>query len=304
MTNASAPLPGATQSSGSDAPLQPGLYLTATPIGNAADITLRALDTLRRADILLCEDTRSTARLFRLHGIRRSGGRMRAYHDHSDAATRADILARIAAGASVALMSEAGTPLLSDPGYKLARSAMQHGLPVTCVPGACAAVAALTLSGLATDRFFFAGFPPARSAARRAFLLRLREIPGTLIFFESPRRLVACLGDMAEVLGARQGVVARELTKRFEELRRGDLPSLARICADNPARGEIVVLVEAAERERQPSDAELEERLRAAISADGLPAAVRRLKEETGISRSALYRRALALRQGGGEGEA
>ena len=278
-------------------PLAAGLYLTATPIGNAADITLRALEMLRRADMLVCEDTRSAARLLAIHGIRRPAGSLRAYHDHSDAAARAGILDSIGAGAAVALLSEAGTPLVSDPGYKLIRAALERGLEVTCAPGACAALAALTLSGLATDRFFFAGFPPSRPAARRRFLERLREVPGTLIFFESPHRLVASLQDMAAVLGARQAVVARELTKRFEELRRDDLPGLARACAANPARGEIVVLVAAADGEaREVPDAAVEERLRDAMKTDSLSAAVRRLQAETGLSRSALYRRALALR--------
>ena len=293
MTNAS-----------TDTPLPPGLYITATPIGNAADITLRALEILRRADMLLCEDTRSAARLLFIHGIHRPAGSLRSYHDHSDPAVRADILDRISAGAAVALLSEAGTPLISDPGYKLIRAALERSLEVTCIPGPCAALAALTLSGLATDRFFFAGFLPSRPVARRSFLQRLKEVPGTLIFFESPHRLVASLQDMAVVLGARDAVVARELTKRFEELRRGDLPSLARACANNPAKGEIVVLVAAVDNEKSTlPDAVLEEQLRDAMKEDSLSAAVRRLKEETGLSRSTLYRRALALQEASKEGE-
>lgn len=284
-----------------DASLQPGLYLTAMPIGNAADLTLRALEILRSADVLLCEDTRSTVRLLSIHGIRRSRGtRLLAYHDHSDDKTRAGILDDIASGAAVALVSEAGTPLVSDPGYKLVRSALQRGLMVTCAPGACAAVAALTVSGLAPDRFFFAGFSPSRSSARRTFLHGLREIPGTLIFFESPRRLAAALEDMAAVLGTRDAVVVRELTKRFEELHRGDLDTLAHAYAGKIPKGELVILVSANtddEAKQVPSDEEMEDQLRLAMEENSLSAAARQIAATYGLSRSKVYRRALAMRK-------
>ena len=279
------------------APLQPGLYLTATPIGNAADITLRALEILRRADVLLCEDTRSAKRLLALHGVRRPrGGRLLAYHDHSDGKIRAAILDDIEAGAVVALVSEAGTPLVSDPGYKLVRDAIKRGINITCAPGASATLAALSLCGLPTDRFFFAGFTPNKSPARRAFLQRLKDIPATLIFFESPHRLANALKDMALALGEeREAVVARELTKRFEEIRRGSLQELAR-AYDAAPKGELVVLVaEAADSAPQLSE-EIEAQLRDAMQSESLSAAARRIAEASGISRSLLYRRALELR--------
>lgn len=281
--------------------LQPGLYLTATPIGNAADISLRAMEIMRSADVLLCEDTRSTVRLLSIHGIRRPAGtRLLAYHDHSDDKTRAAILEDIASGAAVALVSEAGTPLVSDPGYKLVLAALERSLTVTCVPGACAAVAALTVSGLAPDRFFFAGFSPPRSSARRKFLRRLKEIPGTLIFYESPHRIAAALEDMAVVLGARDAVIVRELTKRFEELHRGDLNALARDCASRPPKGELVVLVSANENagvKQETSLAAIESPLRLALDRNSLSAAVRQIAETYGLSRSMVYRRALELRE-------
>ena len=235
-----------------------------------------------------------------MHGIRRRG-RLRAYNDHSGEGERAAILKRIGKGAAVALVSEAGTPLVSDPGYKLARAAMERGVAVTCAPGACAAVAALCLSGLASDRFFFAGFPPSRGAARRRFLESLREVPGTLIFYESRHRLAACLRDMAEVFGAREAALARELTKRFEEVRRGALPALARGIGEgeDAPKGEMVVLVAGASAREaaEVSDTEVEARLRELVAAHSPAQAARMVKEETGLARSCLYRRALALRR-------
>ena len=198
--------------------LAPGLYVTATPIGNAADISLRALDVLRGADLVLCEDTRVTAKLFAIHGI---GTRTAPYHDHNAAEMRPRVLARLAAGEAIALVSDAGTPLISDPGYKLVREAVEAGHPVTTLPGASSVMAALTLAGLPTDRFFFAGFLSAKQEARRKELAELAAIPSTLVFLESANRLAASLADMAVALGPREAAVARELTKKFEEVRRG-----------------------------------------------------------------------------------
>ena len=205
-------------------PVPPGLYLTAVPIGNARDITLRALDMLAAVDAIACEDTRVTGKLLGLYGI---SGSLISYHDHNADKMRPAILKRIAQGQSVALVSDAGTPLISDPGYKLVRAAQDQGLTVTCLPGASAPLAGLLLSGLPSDRFLFAGFAPSRSAARRAFFASLSPVQATLVFFESAKRLPASLADLAATLGDREAAVTRELTKRFEEARRGTLASLA-----------------------------------------------------------------------------
>ncbi|HET8728875.1 MAG TPA: 16S rRNA (cytidine(1402)-2'-O)-methyltransferase, partial [Alphaproteobacteria bacterium] len=219
----------------------PGLYLTAVPIGNVGDITLRGLETLRSVDTVACEDTRHTAKLLSLHGIRAT---LVSYHEHNADRMRPFLLDRIAGGASVALVSDAGMPLVSDPGYKLVREAQARGLAVTCVPGASAPLAALVLSGLPSDRFLFAGFPPARSAARLGFFKEISAVPATLVLFESARRLADSLQDAAVALGDREAAVARELTKLFEEVRRGRLDELARHYGEvGPPKGEIVVVI-------------------------------------------------------------
>ena len=218
-----------------------GLGLVATPIGNAADITLRALAALRAADAILCEDTRVSAKLLARHGIRRP---LVAYHEHNAERMRPKILERLRRGESLTLISDAGTPLVSDPGYKLVQDALAAGLPVTAMPGPSAAIAALVLSGLPPDRFFFAGFLPPKSAQRRQALGELAAVPATLIVYESAKRLPATLADMAAVLGARPAAVARELTKLFEEVRRDDLAALAaHYAAAGPPLGEVVVVV-------------------------------------------------------------
>ncbi|MGH6971305.1 MAG: 16S rRNA (cytidine(1402)-2'-O)-methyltransferase, partial [Caulobacteraceae bacterium] len=208
----------------SDAPLAPGLYLVATPIGNLRDITLRALDVLASADLVLAEDTRVTAKLFSAYGLSQ---RLERYDEHAAARVRPKVLAALAEGGRVALVSDAGTPLVSDPGYRLATEALAAGAAVYPVPGASAALAALTASGLPTDRFLFAGFPPARTAGRRTFYEGLKSVRATLLVFEGTSRLGASLTDAAAVLGPREAAVARELTKRFEEVRRGSLAALA-----------------------------------------------------------------------------
>ncbi len=204
--------------------LGPGLYLVATPIGNLRDVTLRALDVLAAADAVACEDTRVTGKLLRAHGIRAA---LVAYHDHNAERVRPRLLARLEAGERLALVSDAGTPLVSDPGYKLVRAAIQSGIAVTPVPGPSAAISALVMSGLPTDRFFFAGFLPPRAAARRRALAELAEVPGSLVFFEQPRRLAQSLADMGGALGDREAAVLREITKLYEEARRGTLSTLA-----------------------------------------------------------------------------
>ncbi|MGM0562359.1 MAG: 16S rRNA (cytidine(1402)-2'-O)-methyltransferase [Pseudomonadota bacterium] len=280
----------------SSQPLAPQLYLVAVPIGNLADITLRALDILSRVDLLACEDTRMTARLLQAHGIERS---LTAYHEHNAARVRPKLLSALGGGKSVALVSDAGTPLVSDPGYKLVREVQEAGYEVTALPGASAVLTALTLSGLPPDRFYFSGFLPSRSGARRNELEALQSIPGTLVFYESPNRLAACLRDMRDVLGGyRQAAVARELTKLYEEVRRDSLEALAEHYSQQGApKGEIVVLVGPLSDSARAAAAEdnLDDRLRAALAESSLRDAVNRVSSESGLPRRRVYARALEL---------
>jgi 16S rRNA (cytidine1402-2'-O)-methyltransferase len=270
------------------------------PIGNLGDITLRALETLRRADAVACEDSRVTGKLMAAHGI--ATPRL-LYHEHNAARARPKILARIAAGEAVALVSDAGTPLVSDPGYKLVTAAVAQGLPVHALPGPCAALVALTLSGLPSDRFLFLGFLPAKAAARRRALAEAAQVRATLIVYEAARRLPATLQDMAEVLGPRAGAVARELTKLHEELRRDRLDALAAdYRAGGPPKGEVVIVVAPpGETDAAPSEAEIDTALRAALARGSLRDAVREVAGMTGRPRQEVYARALALTRGGGD---
>ena len=271
----------------------PGLHLVATPIGNLGDVSLRALDVLRGVDQIYCEDTRITARLLARHAIRTP---LRSYHDHNAEAMRPAILAALRRGERVALVSDAGTPLISDPGYKLVRAAIAEHLPVTAAPGPSAALTALILSGLPPDVFLFAGFLPKQPHARRHALARLATIEATLIFYEAPPRLVASLADMRDTLGPRQAAVARELTKLHEEVRRGRLAELAGHYRETgPPRGEIVIVVGPPEPAR-PGPEEIDRRLATALGEHSVREAATRLAEETGLSRKELYRRALAIR--------
>jgi 16S rRNA (cytidine1402-2'-O)-methyltransferase len=221
--------------------LAPGLYVTATPIGNARDVTLRALDVLSACDLIAAEDTRVSAKLLSIHGISRP---LTPYNDHNGARERPKLLARLKHGARIALVSDAGTPLVSDPGYKLVREALSEGIAVHAVPGASATLAALALAGLPSDRFFFAGFLPAKSGERGSALAELKDIRATLIFFESAQRLGESLTQMAAVLGDRAVAVTRELTKLHEEVRRGTLVLLAqRYASEPPPKGEVTILV-------------------------------------------------------------
>jgi 16S rRNA (cytidine1402-2'-O)-methyltransferase len=221
-------------------PLSSGLYLVATPIGNLGDISLRALSVLARADVIYCEDTRHSRTLASHFGL---GTPLRPYHEHNAEEQRPKILAELSAGRSIALISDAGTPLVSDPGYKLVRDVIARGHTAIAIPGPSAVMAGITVAGLPTDRFFFAGFLPPRSSARRARLSELMSIPATLVFFEAPTRLGEALEDMAQVLGPRQAAVARELTKLHEDVQRGTLAELAGKFANQPPKGEIVILV-------------------------------------------------------------
>ncbi len=275
--------------------------LVSTPLGNLGDISARALAALRAADLILCEDTRVTTRLCRAFAIHRP---LSALHEHNEEARIPELLERLGRGQRIALVSDAGTPLVSDPGYRLVRAAIAAGLPVAAIPGANAALLALTLSGLPPRPFLFLGFPPPRASARaRAFAaLRGAEHAGlraTLIWHEAPHRLAATLADLADAFGPRAAAVARELTKRFEEVRRDLLPALAAHYAAHPARGEITLVVAPADEAPPPDAADLDAILRAALAEGSLKAAVARASALTGRPRGEVYARALALRAEG-----
>jgi 16S rRNA (cytidine1402-2'-O)-methyltransferase len=275
-----------------DLVLAPGLYIVATPIGNLGDLTPRAAQILTKADVVAVEDSRVTAGLFRHLGTK---GKMLPYHDHNADAVRPGLIARMASEA-VALVSDAGTPLISDPGFKLVRDARAAGHVVTTIPGPCAAIAALTLAGLPTDRFFFLGFLPSKQQARAEAVAEVAAIRATLVLYESGPRLAACLSALAAGLGNREAAVAREITKRFEECVTGTLEELALRYADAPPRGEIVVVVappgEAPPASEEDADAALAEAL------TRLPAskAAGEVAKKLGLDRKALYARAMALK--------
>jgi 16S rRNA (cytidine1402-2'-O)-methyltransferase len=273
--------------------LAPGLYLVATPIGNLADITLRALAVLRGVDCIFCEDTRVTSKLLARYGISTPRA---IYHDHNAEAVRPAILAALRRGAKVALVSDAGTPLISDPGYKLVRAAIAENLPVTAVPGPSAALTALILSGLPPDAFLFAGFLPPRQTARRHVLERWASVEASLVFFETTPRLADALHDMSITLGNRPAAITRELTKLHEEIRRGGLVELAAYYRGaGPPRGEAVIVV-APPRRSEPDQAKVDGRLRRALAKLGVREAAAKVAAETGLPRAELYRRALAIR--------
>jgi len=274
--------------------LAAGLHIVATPIGNLGDITLRALEALAGADVIACEDTRVTRKLLDRYGIATP---LTPYHDHNAAEARPKILARLGRGDAVALVSDAGTPLVSDPGFKLVRAVREAGHAVTALPGASATLAALSIAGLPTDRFFFEGFLPPKEAARRTRIGELKRIPATLVLFETGPRLAATLADLADGLGAREAAICRELTKLHEEVRRGDLAELAQHYADaDDPRGEIVIVIAPpAEEMAQASENEVDEMLRQAFVRVSVKDAVSEVAGATGISRRDIYQRALAL---------
>jgi 16S rRNA (cytidine1402-2'-O)-methyltransferase len=273
--------------------LEAGLYLVATPIGNLGDITLRALQALAGADLIACEDTRVTRKLLDRYAIATP---LTPYHEHNAAKARPGLLRRVAEGAAIALVSDAGTPLISDPGFKLVRAAREAGHAVTALPGASAVLTALTVAGLPTDQFFFAGFLPPKQAARRARIADLARLPGTLVLFETGPRVAAALTDLAAGLGAnRETALCRELTKLHEEVRRGELAKLAEACASEEPRGEIVLVIAPPPQETQASLAETETLLREALARHSLKDAVGEVAQATGRSRREVYQRALAL---------
>ena len=276
-------------------PLSAGLYLVATPIGNLADFTLRAATILARADSVYCEDTRHSRQLLSRYGISRS---LKPFHEHNEERELPRVLEELAAGHTIALISDAGTPLVSDPGFKLVRAALSSGHQVISIPGPSAPIAALACSGLPTDRFLFAGFLPPKQAARRARLKELATIPATLIFFEAPSRLPDALADMAETLGStRDAVVARELSKLHEEVRRLPLGELASALAGTEPRGEIVVLV-GPPAPAEVSDAEIVERLREALAHSSARDASRAVAESLGVPKSRVYDLSVRIRRG------
>lgn len=274
--------------------LDPGLYLVATPIGNARDITLRALDVLASVDVIAAEDTRTTRKLMDIHGIALNGRKLIPYHDHSGDAARAGIVKLIAAGKSVAYASEAGSPLIADPGYALAREMSDGGYYVTALPGASATLAALSLSGLPTDRFLFAGFPPAAKGARATWLAELLPLPTTLVFFESAKRIQKLLAELCSS-GAemRQAAVCRELTKKFEEVKRGTVAELAEMLTEKPIKGEVVFVLD------RPGDVQdegaMEDLLTKAMEDMSMKDAVNAVAQALGLPRRKVYQAALEL---------
>jgi 16S rRNA (cytidine1402-2'-O)-methyltransferase len=286
-------LPSGEGKSPDDRELAPGLYVLATPIGNAGDITLRGLATLAAADLVLAEDTRVTAKLFAIHGLRAT---LSPYNDHNAAEARPRILARLKRGAAVVLVSDAGTPLVSDPGFKLVREAIGEGIAVTALPGPSAALAALALAGLPTDRFLFAGFLPSKAGERTRMLEDLKGVRASLILFESPQRLGESLAAMCDVLGDRPAAVTRELTKLHEEVRRGPLSELAaHYRREGAPKGEVTLVI-GPPRDVTPDTAAIDAALKTALPFMPVKAAADMIAALTGAGRKSVYDRALALK--------
>lgn len=275
--------------------LTAGLYFVATPIGAARDITLRGLDILASADVIAAEDTRTAKRLLEIHGIGLGDRPVISYHDHNGDKVRPRLMRYISDGKSVVYVSEAGTPLVADPGFSLAKAAIAEGHQIIGAPGPSAVIAALMVAGLPTDRFFFAGFAPNATGARKKFIQEFAQVPGTLVFYESPKRIKGMLTDLAQTLGGqRQAAVCRELTKRFEEVSRGTLDELAAAYADRSVKGEIVVLVDRA-RDVGVSDQSMEDALRSALKTMRIKDAATAVSEALGLPRRKVYQAALNL---------
>jgi 16S rRNA (cytidine1402-2'-O)-methyltransferase len=275
------------------------LYLVATPIGNLADITHRAIDVLNNVELIACEDTRHTRKLLQHYGI---GTRTVSYHEHNEQERARQLIELLRDGKDVAVVSDAGTPSISDPGFRLVRAAIENDVQIVPVPGPSALISAVIAAGLPTDEFFFGGFLPARSNARRTRLTELRSVPGTLIFYEAPHRLAETLRDALETLGEREAVVARELTKLHEEIRRGRLSELAEHYSKEDPRGEIVLLIDRTILEttdrKDRTDSKTVSSLVDQFERDGLDhrAALKKAARELGLSRAEAYRRLIAER--------
>ena len=293
MSEASHIRPGA-------ASVPPGLHMVAVPIGAARDITLRALDLLAGADVLAAEDTRTLRHLMEIHGIALNGRPLVAYHDHNEGAALPRLMGALRAGKSVAYAPEAGTPLVSDPGFGLVRAAVAEGLPVVAAPGASAVLCALAVSGLPSDRFLFAGFAPAAAGERGRFLAEMAPLRATVILYESPRRVGRLLAELAASWGGgRQAALCRELTKRFEEVARGTLAELAERFASEDVKGEVVLLIDRA-AEAQIDQASLEDALRAALKTLSVKDAAADVAAKTGVAKRDVYQLALKLTKEGG----
>jgi 16S rRNA (cytidine1402-2'-O)-methyltransferase len=275
-----------------------GLHLVATPIGAARDITLRALDILAGADVLAAEDTRNTRRLLDIHGVKLGERRLLAYHDHNGAQVRPVVLAALREGKSVAYVSDAGTPMIADPGFDLSRAVIGEGLPVFAAPGASALLAALCVAGQPTDRFFFAGFAPNKSSARKRFFADVADIKATVVFYESPKRIASSLRDMVEVFGNdRPAALCRELTKKFEEVIRGDLAGVcAQVSERQAIKGEIVVVLGPPKPKENDPDA-VDAAIRDALGRLHVKEAAAEVAQRFGIGRKEIYARALELKQ-------
>lgn len=281
----------------------PGLHLVATPIGNLGDITLRALETLAGVDLIACEDTRITRRLTERYGI---SAQLTPYHEHNAATARPKLLERLAQGASVALVSDAGTPLISDPGFKLVHEACAAGHTVVALPGASSVLTALSVAGLPTNRFFFEGFLPSKQSARRARVAELARIDATLVLFESGNRVQDSLLDLADVMGDREAAICRELTKLHEEVSRGPVAELARTADGLETRGEFVLVIgPPAADAKVMGEGDLDELLRASLLRDSVKDSVAHAVELSGRPRREVYARALELAKEirGGDGE-
>ncbi|MGI9378822.1 MAG: 16S rRNA (cytidine(1402)-2'-O)-methyltransferase [Methyloligellaceae bacterium] len=276
-----------------DEPLAPGLYLVSTPIGNLTDISLRALAVLHGVDIVYCEDTRHSRKILQRYGIRKS---LQTYHDHSDEKLRGKIIQQLDKSLSVALISDAGTPLISDPGFKLVREVQNSGYDVTCIPGATSVIAALTISGLPTDRFYFEGFLPTRLSDRQKKLEALVDLRTSLIFFESPSRLVRTLEAIRGVLGDRDCAVVREITKKFEEVLRGSLSELVSGCDERKVKGELVIVVAGAEA-KIPDQEDIKKWLRQAMQTQSLRDAAKEISRQHDLPRNKVYELGLQLKQ-------
>lgn len=278
--------------------LAAGLYLIATPLGTARDITLRALDLLAAADVLVAEDTRSLRRLMDIHGVALGDRPLWSYHEHNGARMRPKIMAALGEGRSVVYASEAGTPMIADPGFDLGRAAVAEGHGLISAPGPSAVITALTLSGLPTDRFLFAGFLPNATGRRKSVLAELAEIPATLVFYESPNRVAMMLRDAADVLGAgRMAALCRELTKKFEEIRRGTLEDLASGCDAVPPKGEIVIIIDRA-RSEPVREVDLDRCLKEALRHGSVRDVANKVAADLDLPRRDVYQRALKLASG------
>lgn len=293
-TPTSAPVPSGA---GAVRPAGPGLHVVSTPIGAARDVTLRALDVLASADLLLAEDTRTLRRLLEIHGLRLGGRPLWAYHDHNGARMRPRVLAALAEGRSVALVSDAGTPLVADPGFQLVRAAIAEGHPVHAAPGASALLTALAVAGLPTDRFAFLGFVPGQAGARSRFLHEALALPMTVVLYESPHRVHRTLSECADIAEERPAALCRELTKRHEEVIRGSLGGIVATIAGQAVKGEVVLVIGGATAaDAAPGVADLDGALRVALARDSLREAVDMVAARFSLPRRQVYQRALSLR--------